>query len=62
VCDVSFNDGIMDIIHMPEDGRIVVSDPFNQIGIGREFHTSAFKKKGRRNKSPARIVVVLVSK
>jgi hypothetical protein len=47
---------------MPEDGRIVVSDPINQIAVGREFHYSAFKKKGRRNKSPARIVVVLVSK
>jgi hypothetical protein len=62
VCDVSFNDRIVDIIHMIEDGRIVVSDPFNQIAVGREFHSSAFKKKGRRNESPARIVVVLVSK
>jgi hypothetical protein len=62
VSDVSLNNGIVNIIYMPEDGRIVVSDPINQIAVGREFHYSAFKKKGRRNKSPARIVVVLVSK
>jgi len=48
---------------MPEDGRIMVSDPFNQIGIGREFHSSAIKKKKADDKeSPAWIVEVLVSK
>jgi len=62
MCNINFNDGIVSIIYMLEDGRIVVSDPLNQIAIGREFHSSAFKKKDRRYKSPARIVVVLVSK
>jgi hypothetical protein len=60
--NVSFNDGIVGIIYMLEDGGIVVSDPLNQIAIGREFHSSAFKKKADDIKSPAWIVVVLISK
>ena len=38
----------------------MIPDPSDQIVIGREFHTIAYKKK-QVIKSPARIVVVLVS-
>ena len=51
--DISFNDRIMDIVHMPEDGRIMVSDPFNQFAVGRIFHSAAFIKKAGDFESPA---------